>query len=160
MSVVETQVEFREFQAGDETAFWKLNEEWITRYFVLEPKDEITLRDPRGSIIERGGRIFLAVLEGETVGCCALLAIAAGEFEVAKMTVAKKARRSGIGRRMLEWVIGEARASGASRLYLETNQKLSAAIRLYELVGFRHLPPDRVKPSPYARANVYMELSF
>jgi putative acetyltransferase len=32
------------------------------------------------------------------------------------------------------------------------------AIRLYESLGFRHLPPERVVPSVYARADVYMEL--
>jgi hypothetical protein len=55
-------------------------------------------------------------------------------------------------------VIGAARASGARRLYLETNRKLANAIHVYESLGFRHLPPERVVPSPYARANVYMEL--
>jgi hypothetical protein len=32
------------------------------------------------------------------------------------------------------------------------------AIRLYESVGFQHVPPERVIPSAYARADVYMEL--
>jgi len=35
---------------------------------------------------------------------------------------------------------------------------LANAIHLYESVGFRHLPPDRVTPSPYARSNVQMEM--
>src|SRR5271166_6362614 len=30
------------------------------------------LSDPQGAIVDRGGRIFLAVQEGEAVGCCAL----------------------------------------------------------------------------------------
>jgi GNAT superfamily N-acetyltransferase len=109
-------------------------------------------------ILDRGGRIFFAVRDNQTIGCCALLVIAPGEFEVAKMTVAESARRSGIGRSLLEKVIAEARALGARRLYLETNQKLTPAVRLYESLGFRHLPPERIVPSPYARANVYMEL--
>ena len=33
-------VTVREFVAGDEAAFRRLNEEWITRYFKLEQKDE------------------------------------------------------------------------------------------------------------------------
>ena len=74
------------------------------------------------------------------------------------MAVTESARRTGIGRRLLEKAIAEARALGAHRLYLETNQKLVPAIRLYESIGFRHLPPERIVPSPYARANVYMEL--
>ena len=46
---------------------------------------------------------------------------------------------------------------GATRLYLETNWKLETAIKLYESLGFEHLPPERIVPSPYARADVYME---
>ena len=83
-----------------------------------------------------------------------------GEFEVAKMAVTESFQGAGIGRRLLEKVVAEARASGAHRLYLETNRKLAPAIRLYESLGFRHIPPERVVPSPYARANVYMELYF
>ena len=44
------------------------------------------------------------------------------------------------------------------RLYLETNHVLTTAIRLYESVGFKHLDANRIIPSQYARADVYMEL--
>jgi len=149
----------REFRPGDEAAFRRLNVEWIVRYFGgLERKDEATLSDPQGSILDAGGRIFFAIRDGQPIGCCALLAIAAGEFEVVKMGVTASCQRSGVGRRLLEKAIAEARAMGAHRLYLETNQKLTGAIRLYESLGFRHLPPERVVPSPYARSNVQMEL--
>jgi GNAT superfamily N-acetyltransferase len=158
MTIQETEVTFREFGPGDETAFRELNEEWIIRHFALEPKDEASFADPQRTILQHGGRIFFAVRHGETVGCCALLATAPGEFEVAKMAVAESSRRTGIGRRLLVHVIREAKAAGAHRLYLETNQKLLGAIRIYESLGFRHLPPERIVLSPYARADVYMEL--
>jgi GNAT superfamily N-acetyltransferase len=58
---------------------------------------------------------------------------------------------------MLQYVIDQARALGAIRLYLETSTKLANAIHLYESMGFCHLPPERRVPSPYARANVFME---
>jgi len=148
----------REFIPGDEIAFRKLNEEWISRYFTLESKDEEALADPRGSILDRGGRIFFAVRRNEIVGCCALVATKPGEFEVAKMSVTEACRGTGIGRSLLESVVAEARASGATRLYLETNHQLAPAIRLYESLGFRHLPAERIVPSAYARADVYMEL--
>jgi putative acetyltransferase len=158
MTAPATELAIREFRPGDEADFRRLNEEWIVRFFAKEPKDEEVLADPQRVILDRGGRIFLAVRNGQTVGCCALLAMAPGEFEIGKMTVAESLRRSGIGRRLLETAIGEARALGARRLYLETNRKLDGAIKLYESVGFRHIPPERIVPSPYARANVYMEL--
>jgi GNAT superfamily N-acetyltransferase len=158
MKSLDNGLTIREFSQGDETAFRSLNEEWITRYFRMEPKDEASFADPQGTILSRGGRILFAVKDDRPVGCCALLAISPGNFEVAKMAVAESVRGCGIGRRLLETVIAEARAAGAHRLYLETNSKLTPAIRLYESVGFRHLPADRVVPSPYSRADVYMEL--
>ncbi|HME10910.1 MAG TPA: GNAT family N-acetyltransferase [Bryobacteraceae bacterium] len=154
------EVAIREFAPGDENAFRQLNEEWISRYFVLESKDMEALSDPQGAILDRGGRIFLAVQEGQAVGCCALLAIGPGEFEVSKMAVTERAQGRGIGRRLLGAVIAAARASGARRLYLETNRKLAPAVRLYESMGFEHLAPERIVPSAYARAEVYMELVF
>jgi GNAT superfamily N-acetyltransferase len=74
------------------------------------------------------------------------------------MAVTESMRRNGIGRQLLEKTISEARAMEAHRLYLETNKTLVGAIRLYESVGFRHVPAERIVPSPYARADVYMEL--
>jgi putative acetyltransferase len=153
-----TEITIRPFGLGDEAVFRQLNEEWIRRYFVLEPKDEASFTNPQKTILDNGGRIFFAVQKDEVVGCCALIAIGPGEFEVAKMAVTESCQGAGIGRRLLEQTIAAARALGAKRLYLETNQKLAAAIRLYESVGFRHLPCERIVPSPYARANVYMEL--
>ena len=79
------------------------------------------------------------------------------EFEVAKMTVTSAHQGAGIGRKLLRATIEAGRRAGARRLYLETNSRLEAAVRLYES-GFKHLTPDRITPSPYARANVYMEM--
>jgi putative acetyltransferase len=154
----ETEPTIREFQPGDEAAFRTLNEEWIVRYFAIEPKDRESLNDPQGTILDIGGRIFLAVRDGRPIGCCALIALAPGEFELAKMAVTESCQRAGVGRRLLDAAIAAARSSGAHRLYLETNRKLAPAIRLYESLGFRHLPPERVVPSTYTRSNVAMEL--
>jgi putative acetyltransferase len=151
-------VTIREFQPGDESCFRQLNEEWITRYFRLEAKDEEALADPQSSILASGGRIFFANIDDQCVGCCGLVRCGAAEFEVAKMAVTAACQGSGIGRKLLQATIEAARSAGAHRLYLETNHTLTPAIRLYESVGFQHLPPERIVPSPYARADVYMEM--
>lgn len=153
-------VEIREFQPGDEEAFRRLNEEWISRYFVLEKKDVEALSNPRETILDRSGRILFAVQGGAAVGCCALLAIGPGEYEVAKMAVTPSSQGGGIGRRLLEETVEAAQAAGATRLFLETNHVLAPAIRLYESVGFQHIPAERRKASPYARSDVQMELIF
>jgi putative acetyltransferase len=157
---MEGPMSIREFQPGDEAAFRRLNEEWIIRYFAMEPKDEAALADPHGNILNHGGRIFFAELDGEPVGCCALIPSGSGEFELAKMAVTERCQGMGLGRRLLEAAIAAARAFGAHRVCLETNSKLEPAIHLYESLGFLHLPPERIEPSPYARSNVVMELEL
>jgi putative acetyltransferase len=151
-------VAFRTFRSGDEPAFLRLNEDWISKYFnVIEPADRVLLDDPKMHILDPGGQICIAELRGEPVGCCALILIAPGEFELAKMTVAETARGSGVGRKLLQFTINVARIMGAHRLYLESNTKAAAAIHLYEQLGFRHLPGPPPE-SKYIRANVFMEL--
>jgi GNAT superfamily N-acetyltransferase len=150
----------RQFQPGDAAAFRRLNEEWITRFFRIEPKEAPVLADPQSNILDPGGKIFFATAAERCVGCCALIPIGDKEFEVAKMAVEPSYQRAGIGRKLLQAVVEEGRNAGARRLYLETNHVLKPAIRLYESVGFKHIDPDRIVPSAYARADVYMELIF
>jgi putative acetyltransferase len=149
---------FRAFQAGDETAFRELNEAWIQQFFSIEAKDREVLGDPVGHILRPGGEIVMAILGDRAAGCCALLVMGEGSFEIGKMAVAEASRGLGVGRKLLARVIGRAREMSAKRLYLETNTKLPNATHLYEAQGFVRLPPERVRQSPYARLNVYMEM--
>jgi N-acetylglutamate synthase-like GNAT family acetyltransferase len=151
-------LQLREFKQGDEAAFCDLNEAWINKYFQLEEKDRQTLRQPERYILSQGGQIFMAERAGRAIGCCALIRMPDGAFELSKMGVAEEQRGRGVGRRLLEYVVAEARRRGVKRLYLETNRKLENAIHLYESIGFNHLPPERVTPSPYQRADVFMEM--
>jgi len=151
------EITFREFQAGDGEMFWKLNEQWIAKYFVLEEKDVLTLREPEKYILNPGGRIYFATLGDEIVGCCALIATGPDTYEVAKMAVDESQRNQGIGKSLLGHVIQAARVIGARKLTLETNSRLMNAIHVYESLGFRHVDPASIEPSPYKRADVFME---
>ena len=152
-------VEIREFRPGEEAVFRALNEAWITAYFELEKKDLEILGDPQQHILGPGGSIYFAANTDtkEILGCCALLSIGKGTFEVAKMAVAEPWRGHGIGRQLLRGVIAAARARGARRLYLETHHSLEHAIALYRSEGFQYLRPEDVRPSPYRRVTVFME---
>jgi ribosomal protein S18 acetylase RimI-like enzyme len=158
MSQPSSEPVIREFLPGDAAHFRRLNEEWIRRYFKLEATDLQLFSDPEAAILAPGGRIFFAVLDGEVVGTCALLATGPGEFEVGKMAVSPACQGKGVGRKLLAAVIEAARQSGASRMWLETNHILTPAIHLYEALDFRHVAPAH--PSPYARADVFMELEL
>lgn len=155
-----TQVEIKPFTSEDADAFRALNEEWITTYFGMEEEDHFQLNDPACHILKPGGHIFMAFLNGAAVGCCALITMKAGAFELAKMAVAPGFRGHGIGRKILAYTIDQARRRGAKRLFLGSNSKLGSAVHLYESLGFRHLKAEEIPPSPYARANVFMELDL
>ena len=151
-------VTVREFQPGDEDAFRRLNEEWIVRYFKLEAKDREAFANPQEKIVAKGGRIFFAVIDGEPVGVCALVPMGPGEYEISKMGVTASAQGKGAGRTALQRCVDAGREMGAARLYLETNHTLTPAIHLYEAVGFKQVPKERIVASPYARADVFMEM--
>ena len=152
-------IEIRPLLPGDDcTAFRTLNEEWITRHFVLEPKDRETLGDPEHTILLKGGHILMACANDEPVGCVALIPMGNGVYELSKMAVSPQMRGQGIGRRLLEHTIAQAKAIGARSLFLGSSTKLPPAIHLYESIGFRHVPAASLPPMPYTRADVFMEL--
>ena len=145
-----------DFEPRHAEAWRELNEAWISRWFTIEPKDRQALDDPEGAILAKGGRSFMAEAdEGEAIGCVALLAMADGGFEVAKMTVAESARGTGLGRLLMQACVDAGRAAGAPRLYLETNSGLAPALGLYRAFGFRDVESQ---PTEYARCDVWMEL--
>ena len=140
------------------TAAWTaLNEAWIARLFVIEPKDRLVLDDPVGQIITPGGHILMAEIDGRPVGCCALIAMPDGGYELAKMAVDETVRGRGIGKRLMTAAVELARELKAPRLYIETNSSLKNAIGLYEAHGFRHMA---AQPTAYARCDVWMELTL
>jgi putative acetyltransferase len=152
-------IEIRPLAPGrDTTAFWTLNEEWITRYFTLEAKDREILNDPVHSILLKGGHIFMAYAGAEAVGCVALIPMRDGVYEISKMAVSPHLRGRGIGRRLLQHAIAQARRLGASSLFLGSNTRLKDAVHLYESVGFRHVKSETLPPMPYSRADVFMEM--
>jgi ribosomal protein S18 acetylase RimI-like enzyme len=150
-------MEIVEFGPEHADAFRTLNEAWISKYFTIEAKDREVLGDPQGKIIAQGGRIFMALKDGEAVGCVALLKMADGGYEVAKMTVAETVRGSGLGRLLMEKCIEAGAEDGAPRLYLETNSSLAPALALYRATGFKDLAPAKTE---YVRADVFMERRY
>ena len=154
-------VEIRSLAPDDDaTAFRTLNEEWITRYFTLEAKDRETLNDPVNSILLKGGHIFMAYAGAEAVGCVALIPMRDGVYELSKMAVSPHLRGRGLGRRLLQHALVQAKSLGAKSLFLGSNTRLRDAVHLYESVGFRHVKPEALPPTPYSRADVFMEMQL
>lgn len=129
-------LDYHDDLAGD---FYTINAEWIRSMFRMEATDEKVLSDPRGMIIDRGGHILFAALgDMGVVGTCALMPIEQGVFELTKMGVLEMARGRKVGEQLLDAVLERARAMAMRELFLLTSRKCTAAIHLYEKLGFRH----------------------
>lgn len=152
--MAESPVEIVEFTAEHSSAFRNLNEEWISKYFKMEESDFKALDHPQEYILDKGGYIAIATIDGVAVGTCALIKIDNG-FELAKMSVSPNAQGRGIGKLLGNHVIAKAKELGATRMYIESNRILTPAITLYERLGFKEVQGF---VSPYERCNIQMEL--
>lgn len=145
---------------ADADAFRLLNEEWISRWFRLEEKDRATLGDPQGRIVAHGGQVFVAADEERVLGTVALIRFSDGVYELSKMAVDPETRGQGIGRRLLSYVLQQARAIGAHTVFLGSSTRLVNAVHLYESLGFRHVPPSELPDMKYDRADVFMKIDL
>jgi putative acetyltransferase len=87
--------------------------------------------------------VWTAWSDGDLLGCGALKEHDSTHGEVKSMRTATAHRGRGVGRRMLEHLIAEARRRGYSRLSLETGaqSQFEPAHRLYERCGFSYCGP-------------------
>jgi len=143
------------YHAEQQAIFKQLNLEWLDHYHLTESHDLMVLDDPSGTILDRGGFIWLAEADGEIVGSAALMKEHDGVYELAKMGVTSVYRGKGISKLLIARCLSKAREMGAAKLILFSNHQLQTAIRLYESYGFRHV---EVKDSPFETADVKMEL--
>ncbi len=151
-------VTIRPYRAADLPAWDALNRAWLVSHNLLEEPDEVHLRDPEGAILARGGAIRVAELDGVVVGTCGLEPVGKDVYELVKVAVDPSAQRRGIGYRLIESCLEEARRLGATKVVLLSNSQLTAALRLYHALGFvdQPVPPG----AHYVTADVYMELEL
>jgi DNA-binding MarR family transcriptional regulator/GNAT superfamily N-acetyltransferase len=136
--------------AGSTEATWCLEE-----YF-----GELALRFDEGFDPEKGaavgaesmnpphGWFFLARLDGQPVGCGALVRLGADAGEVKRMWTAPDARGLGVARRIIGVIEATAREAGMTALRLDTNRALKEAHALYRKLGFVEI--GRYNDNPYA----------
>lgn len=151
----------RDYRSGDAAAFRDLNLAWIEQFFTVEPEDRAQLDDPQTHILDKGGAILIAELDGEAVGTAGLVpGHGDGVLELIKMSARSDVQGRGVGRALMDASIDKARAMGAARIWLETNTRLEAALALYRKAGFRELSGNELTPTPYDRCNCQMVLEL
>ncbi len=135
--------------------FRSLNLEWLEKYNLAESHDLEILDDPRSTILDHGGFIWLAVADERVVGSAALIKVTNDEYELAKMAVAADYRGRGISKLLIQTCISQAKKIGAKKMTLFSNHQLLTALKLYEKYGFYYVD---VEDSPFETADVKMEM--
>jgi len=82
--------------------------------------------------------------DGAIIGTVGLFPMGEGTVELRKMYLLSSQRGQGLGRRMLDHALDQARALGFSRVTLETASVLKEAVALYERYGFKPYTPDHL----------------
>lgn len=140
--------------------FERLNRAWLEKYFIVEQTDETIFRDLETVILEPGGEIFFAMIDGRAVGTCAMIPEGAGVYELGKMGVDPSAQGGGVGAALLGAATRWARDRAASKIVLMSNTRLEPAIRLYRRHGFLETALPAHLQGAYARCDIYMELDL
>jgi len=146
-----------EYRDEHHEVFRQLNLEWLDKYNLTEEPDLMVLNDPRGTILNHDGFIWLAVIDSEIVGTAALIKEHAEIYELGKMSVAPAWRGKGISKLLIETCLEKARELKAWKIQLFSNHQLKAALKLYEQYGFQYVV---VKDSPFETADIKMELQL
>jgi putative acetyltransferase len=111
-----------------------------------------------GDYAQPRGRLLLARHEGMAAGCVALHPLEDGICEMKRLYVRPQFRGRGLGKRLAELIIREARVLGYRQLRLDTVEPtMREAVAMYRKMGFREVAAYR--PNPIEGA-LYMELTL
>lgn len=149
-------IEILDYQEEYRAYFKSLNEEWLEKYFEVEPYDAEVLSKPEEYILNKGGKIFFAKEQDKIIGTVALMP-KNGSYELTKMAVTAKQQSKGTGKLLMEKCIEESKKLSATEIFLFSNTNLEKAIAFYRKTGFVEQSFDA---SEYKRANIYMVLNL
>ena len=103
------------------------------------------LADLPGDYAAPQGALFLAYVNADLAGCCALRPLDSVDYpnacEMKRLYVRKAYRRLGLGRELAEAVLDAARVAGYHHILLDTLSDMESARALYKDLDFEEVAP-------------------
>jgi putative acetyltransferase len=132
-------------------------ESWIETDLCFQ-NFENELAELPGKYAPEDGRLLLAYVDDKLAGCVALRRLDGETCEMKRLFLRPEFHGRGLGRKLAEKIIEEARASGYRQMRLDTIPgRMDQAITLYRSHGFREIPAYCNNPVPGA---IFMQLSL
>lgn len=139
--------------------FIEMNKKWISEMFEIEAEDIRELKNIE-PIIERGGNIFFALDNNDSVMACCMIGLREdGDWEIMKFAAKGMYTGSGAGNACLKACMEYAKKKGIGRVIIVSNRKCVHALHLYRKNGFVEIPVDKEK-FPFERADIAFEHCF
>lgn len=127
-------------------AIFREYEQWLGLSLCFQSFEEELASLP-GFYAPPDGRLYLARIDGETVGCIGLRKLSDGICEMKRLYLREAARGKGVGQALIEKVIADAREIGYAKMRLDTfPPKMGKAVSLYESHGFYEIEPYYENP--------------
>lgn len=155
--MAKSKVQLVKFKKSLAKGFAEVNKAWINENFRIENIDLKYLDNPQKEIIDKGGQIFLMMLDKDVIGSIAMIKFKNSSFKLEKLVVAKEHRGNGYANELMQAAIDFAKENNCKKIFTETNQKLIAAVSLLHKYEFVEVP---MEPTPYSRPNIRMELEL
>jgi putative acetyltransferase len=100
-----------------------------------------------GDYVPPGGRLALALVEGQPAGCAALRRLDDERAEFKRLFVRRRYRGMRLGRELLAWIVAEAKNAGYRQLVCDTMPVMADALAMYERAGFERTGPYSHHPT-------------
>ncbi len=132
-------------------------EKWLGLDLCFQGFEE-ELRNLPAKYAVPDGKLFLALIDGKTADCIALRKLEQGICEMKRLYVRNEFRGSGLGKKLIEKLIGEARFIGYKKMRLDTlPNQMSKAVNIYKSYKFAEIPPYYENPH---KETLFLELDL